>query len=112
MKDQNVLYMLPTKFSGLFFWWWEQILWPDGIFLTKHPNRKPSAPISSLASQKDKNMLQKDNKVENQLTAEQQLEAARRAKFVYELMIGEPLFQSLPWFCNSIINEVLIPLSC
>lgn len=67
----------------------EQILWPDGIFLTKHPKRKPPTPISSPGSQKDNNMNQMDGKVENGLTSEQQVEAARRAKFVYELMIDK-----------------------
>lgn len=60
----------------------EQILWPDGIFLTKHPNRKRPTPAPSPGSQKD-------SKVENLLTLEEQVEAARRAKFVYELMIDK-----------------------
>lgn len=60
----------------------EQILWPDGIFLTKHPNRRPPAPIASPGGQKVDN-------VENQLTSEQQIEAAQHAKFVYELMIDK-----------------------
>ncbi|KAJ6826694.1 uncharacterized protein M6B38_371730 [Iris pallida] len=60
----------------------EQILWPDGIFLTKHPNRKRPTPVPSLGSQKD-------SKMENLLTPEEQVEAARRAKFVYELMIDK-----------------------
>ncbi|KAF3324504.1 Sorting nexin-16 [Carex littledalei] len=58
----------------------EQILWPDGIFLTKHPKRRPPAQTSSQNGQ---------NNPSNQpiLTPEQQLEAAQRAKFVHELMI-------------------------
>ncbi|KAJ0257055.1 Phox [Hirschfeldia incana] len=44
----------------------EQILWPDGIFMTKHPKRQQKASSSE---------------------EEQQQEAERRAKFVRELMI-------------------------
>ncbi|KAL1203562.1 hypothetical protein V5N11_033422 [Cardamine amara subsp. amara] len=43
----------------------EQILWPDGIFMTKHPKRQQQSSSSE----------------------EQQQEAERRAKFVHELMI-------------------------
>lgn len=42
----------------------EKILWPDGIFITKHSNRKPPA-------------------------SEQEMEDARRAKFVYELIVDK-----------------------
>lgn len=56
-----------------------QILWPDGIFLTKHPNRKPAAP--SPGSQNDGRT--------NYLIEEQRLEDAHRADFVRELIIGE-----------------------
>lgn len=44
-----------------------QILWPDGIFMTKHPKRQQQSSSSD---------------------EEQQQEAERRAKFVHELMIG------------------------
>ncbi|XP_018479785.2 uncharacterized protein LOC108850808 [Raphanus sativus] len=44
----------------------EQILWPDGIFITKHPKRQQQSSSSE---------------------EEQQQEAERRAKFVRELMI-------------------------
>ncbi|KAG2268371.1 hypothetical protein Bca52824_062926 [Brassica carinata] len=44
----------------------EQILWPDGIFITKHPKRQQQSSSSD---------------------EEQQQEAERRAKFVRELMI-------------------------
>uniref|UniRef100_A0A1J3E999 Sorting nexin-16 n=1 Tax=Noccaea caerulescens TaxID=107243 RepID=A0A1J3E999_NOCCA len=44
----------------------EQILWPDGIFMTKHPKRQQQSSISD---------------------EEQQQEAERRAKFVHKLMI-------------------------
>jgi sorting nexin-13 len=44
-----------------------QILWPDGVFMTKHPKRQQQSSISE---------------------EEQKQEAERRAKFVHELMIG------------------------
>ncbi|XP_042463182.1 uncharacterized protein LOC122046516 isoform X2 [Zingiber officinale] len=56
----------------------EQVLWPDGIFITKHPKRKATAPISTPGTQ--------SNLKSNPLTYEQQVEADRRAKFVYELI--------------------------
>ncbi|XP_010538028.1 PREDICTED: uncharacterized protein LOC104812523 [Tarenaya hassleriana] len=55
----------------------EQILWPDGIFITKHPKRQ-QRPQQSDGSEV----------YSPQLTSEeQQREADRRAKLVYELMI-------------------------
>lgn len=75
----------------------EQILWPDGIFITKHPKRQRPPPSvsqsqntqsgqSTMASPKD--ILKNNVKVDNLLTNEQQeAEAARRAQFVHELMI-------------------------
>ncbi|XP_044984477.1 uncharacterized protein LOC123451968 isoform X1 [Hordeum vulgare subsp. vulgare] len=57
----------------------EQILWPDGIFMTKHPNRKPAAPSPSS---------QNDSKT-NYLIEEQRLEDAHRADFVRELIIDK-----------------------
>ncbi|XP_050231801.1 uncharacterized protein LOC126680680 isoform X2 [Mercurialis annua] len=80
----------------------EQILWPDGIFITKHPKRRQSAttnascnsphgqhamgvsspklssPLAQQPSEESSPRLS-DNQVEQ--------EADRRAKFVYELMI-------------------------
>ncbi|KAM7255616.1 hypothetical protein ACFE04_008514 [Oxalis oulophora] len=62
----------------------EQILWPDGIFITKHPNRKPRpqspSPVSPSGPQPAASSSPR-------LSEEQQQEADRRAKFVYELMI-------------------------
>ncbi|KAJ4958209.1 hypothetical protein NE237_025320 [Protea cynaroides] len=61
----------------------EQILWPDGIFITKHPKRQRPPP-SVVQSQ---TMQISSPKEEGVPTDEQQLqEAARRAKLVYELM--------------------------
>ncbi|KAL5575140.1 hypothetical protein UlMin_016839 [Ulmus minor] len=57
----------------------EQILWPDGIFLTKHPKRRP--PPSANPSQGSPNASSP------RMDDEQQREANRRAKLVYELMI-------------------------
>uniref|UniRef100_A0ACD5T6T3 Uncharacterized protein n=1 Tax=Avena sativa TaxID=4498 RepID=A0ACD5T6T3_AVESA len=57
----------------------EQILWPDGIFMTKHPSRKPAEPSPGA---------QNDAKTNN-LAEEQRLEAAHRAEFVRELIIDK-----------------------
>lgn len=80
-----------------------QILWPDGIFLTKHPKRQrptPSAssysspsghPPSPLSSPKEDDIRRLDELQEN--------EARRREQFVYELMIGNYIFTS-----NIVVN--------
>ncbi|KAM7254521.1 hypothetical protein ACFE04_003901 [Oxalis oulophora] len=62
----------------------EKILWPDGIFITKHPKRRappdnssprsPNSPLPAVLSSP-------------RLSEEQQQEADRRAKFVHDLMI-------------------------
>ncbi|XP_025806448.1 uncharacterized protein LOC112885000 [Panicum hallii] len=57
----------------------EQILWPDGIFMTKHPKRKTSPPPPGT----------QNNGMGNYLSAEQRLEAAHRANFVRELIIDK-----------------------
>ncbi|KAI3463336.1 hypothetical protein Pfo_019999 [Paulownia fortunei] len=70
----------------------EQILWPDGIFITKHPRRqKPPAspsqnspgdqPVTPYSSPK----IDDDQKLEEM----QQKEAERQAKLVYEIMIDK-----------------------
>ncbi|XVF26747.1 hypothetical protein REPUB_Repub14bG0045000 [Reevesia pubescens] len=65
----------------------EQILWPDGIFITKHPRRQ-RPPTSSSPSQASPRSPQSPEISSPRLSDEQQqLEAERRAKFVYELMI-------------------------
>ncbi|XP_012073353.1 uncharacterized protein LOC105634990 isoform X2 [Jatropha curcas] len=73
----------------------EQILWPDGIFITKHPKRRQSstanASHSSPHGQKPMDISSPKESVEissPRLSNEQlQQEVDRRAKFVYELMI-------------------------
>ncbi|EOY26788.1 PREDICTED: uncharacterized protein LOC18595932 [Theobroma cacao] len=65
----------------------EQILWPDGIFITKHPKRQ-RPPSSSRPSQASPRSPQSPEISSPRFSDEQQkLEAERRAKFVYELMI-------------------------
>ncbi|XP_022714972.1 uncharacterized protein LOC111274526 isoform X2 [Durio zibethinus] len=65
----------------------EQILWPDGIFITKHPRRQ-RPPSSSSPSQASPRSPHSPEIPSPRLSDEQQqLEAERRAKFVYELMI-------------------------
>ncbi|KAL2928516.1 Sorting nexin-13 [Bienertia sinuspersici] len=70
----------------------EQILWPDGIFITKHPNRQKPPASGSPAQSPSHNQLPdqlSSPKAENveKVTDLQQKEADRRAKFIYELMI-------------------------
>ncbi|KAI4325291.1 hypothetical protein MLD38_030703 [Melastoma candidum] len=61
----------------------EQILWPDGIFITKHPKRQ-RAPEKANSPKSGQQTTQRSPLT---LSEEQQLEAERRAKFVYEMMI-------------------------
>ncbi|XP_068648191.1 uncharacterized protein [Aristolochia californica] len=68
----------------------EQILWPDGIFLTKHPKRRrpPSSVNGSQSSGSHPAMSSPRNEGSNSFVSElEAVEAARRAKFVRELMI-------------------------
>ncbi|KAL7162453.1 hypothetical protein ACSBR2_042862 [Camellia fascicularis] len=70
----------------------EQILWPDGIFLTKHPKRQrpnPSGttPQSSPKVQPPTPISSPKKEDTQQLDEQQQKEAERRAKLVHELMI-------------------------
>ncbi|XP_078431779.1 phox (PX) domain-containing protein isoform X2 [Wolffia australiana] len=59
----------------------EQILWPDGIFLTRHPSRRRPTPAPSPMGGRGQR--------QNSLTDEQQREAARRAEFVHDLIIDK-----------------------
>ncbi|XP_011001603.1 PREDICTED: uncharacterized protein LOC105108834 isoform X2 [Populus euphratica] len=69
----------------------EQILWPDGIFITKHPKRRrppqQSTEVSSpkLISPHGQQPMEVSSPRLND--EQQQQDAVRRAKFVYELMI-------------------------
>ncbi|KAL0010460.1 hypothetical protein SO802_005568 [Lithocarpus litseifolius] len=63
----------------------EQILWPDGIFISKHPKRRP--PPSTNPSQNSPHGQPPTGVASPKISYEQQQEAIRRAKFVYELMI-------------------------
>ncbi|XP_068653093.1 uncharacterized protein [Aristolochia californica] len=69
----------------------EQILWPDGIFLTKHPKRRRPAPSvngsqspGSHPAMSSSPSKEGSNSFVSELEA---VEAALRAKFVRELMI-------------------------
>ncbi|XAR67716.1 hypothetical protein NMG60_11002592 [Bertholletia excelsa] len=70
----------------------EQILWPDGIFITKHPKRRRpnppgGTPKISTHCQPPTPFSSPKKEEMNKLDENQQREAERRAKFVYELMI-------------------------
>ncbi|KAJ0007828.1 hypothetical protein Pint_29796 [Pistacia integerrima] len=66
----------------------EKILWPDGIFITKHPKRR-QAPQTSSPSPSSPQGHQPVVVSPPRLTEEQKQEMDRRAKFVYELMIDK-----------------------
>ncbi|KAL5757920.1 hypothetical protein ACOSP7_020531 [Xanthoceras sorbifolium] len=66
----------------------EQILWPDGIFITKHPKRRQSSQPSSQP-QSSPNGHQPAEISSPRLSEDQKQEADDRAKFVYELMIDK-----------------------
>ncbi|CAO2815390.1 unnamed protein product [Amaranthus hypochondriacus] len=66
----------------------EQILWPDGIFITKHPSRQKPPASGSQSQSPSPSQLSSPKAEDVDTTAElQESEAERRAKFVYELMI-------------------------
>ncbi|XP_023738812.1 uncharacterized protein LOC111886795 [Lactuca sativa] len=71
----------------------EQILWPDGIFLTKHPRRQqpPPATVKPPQDSHDRQPPPPPPTNEQTLTHEeaQEQEAQRRSKLVYELMIDK-----------------------
>lgn len=69
----------------------EQILWPDGIFITKHPKRRrpQSSTPTPVSSPHDQPPTPKKEENMNQFDEQQQKEAKRRAKFVYDLMIDK-----------------------
>ncbi|CAI9773610.1 unnamed protein product [Fraxinus pennsylvanica] len=71
----------------------EQILWPDGIFLTKHPKRQQptcaSPSDNSPRVQCSTPFSSPETDDIHELEEMQQKEAERRAKLVYELMINK-----------------------
>ncbi|KAK9677114.1 hypothetical protein RND81_11G122300 [Saponaria officinalis] len=70
----------------------EQILWPDGIFITKHPKRqKPPASVTPSQSSSHNQFPDRTSSPKEddllKMAEEQEKEAMQRAKFVYEVMI-------------------------
>ncbi|KAF9690003.1 hypothetical protein SADUNF_Sadunf01G0150800 [Salix dunnii] len=69
----------------------EQILWPDGIFITKHPKRRPPpqqpAELSSPKSISPHGQQPMEVSSPKFSDEQKQQDAFRRAKLVYELMI-------------------------
>ncbi|KAJ6715203.1 PHOX (PX) DOMAIN-CONTAINING PROTEIN [Salix viminalis] len=69
----------------------EQILWPDGIFITKHPKRRP--PPQQPAEVSSPKLISPHGQQPMEVSSpkfsdeQQQQDAFRRAKLVYELMI-------------------------
>ncbi|XVF24988.1 hypothetical protein REPUB_Repub13aG0174700 [Reevesia pubescens] len=68
----------------------EQILWPDGIFITKHPRRQRSASSSNPSLASPRSSQSPEISSPRLSDEQQQLDAERHAKFVYELMIDNP----------------------
>lgn len=69
----------------------EQILWPDGIFITKHPKRRQPPTASPKAAAAQVSPPRYPPSDDETLTWEeiQEQEANRRSKLVYELMIDK-----------------------
>ncbi|CAA3024050.1 Intermediate filament [Olea europaea subsp. europaea] len=68
----------------------EQILWPDGIFITKHPKRQRPAPSASPAHGSPQDQPTPFSSPEiDELEKMRQKEAELQAKFVYELMLDK-----------------------
>ncbi|KAF5758209.1 putative Phox domain, sorting nexin, PX domain superfamily [Helianthus annuus] len=69
----------------------EQILWPDGIFITKHPKRQQPTPSPKVTHDSRNVQPSYSPSGEETLTREelQEQEAQRRSKLVYELMIDK-----------------------
>ncbi|KAK4269393.1 hypothetical protein QN277_022554 [Acacia crassicarpa] len=63
----------------------EQILWPDGIFITKHPSRRP--PPHSSPSRNSPHGQKRIDLYSQRMDDKRKQEEERRAKFVYELLI-------------------------
>lgn len=68
-----------------------QMLWPDGIFVTKHPRNLPEASAAMLESTGF--TIAEDNQERQQRppmnSFEYRLEAARRAGVVREIILGK-----------------------
>ncbi len=80
---------------------WLQILWPDGIFLTKHLNRHGSstnsgAPKEGVEMQGAKKAGQRVQQQVPVNSFEHHLEALRRAMVVREILLGKTQDASLP----------------
>ncbi|KAJ0680235.1 putative Phox-associated domain, sorting nexin, PX domain superfamily [Helianthus annuus] len=69
----------------------EQILWPDGIFITKHPKRQQPTPSPKVTHDSRNVQPSYSPSGEETLSREelQEQEAQRRSKLVYELMIDK-----------------------
>lgn len=68
-----------------------QMLWPDGIFVTKHPRNLPEASAAMLESTGIQ-VAEEDKKWQQRPPVnsfEYRLEAARRAGIVREIILGK-----------------------
>ncbi len=93
---------------------WLQTLWPDGIFLTKHPNRHGSSTNSGAPKEgvELEGAKKAGQRVQQQVPVnsfEHHLEALRRAMVVREILLGKTQDASLPliiyiYICRSVFT--------
>ncbi len=101
MDDRQYGYITRLNTLGLMYKQWLQILWPDGIFLTKHPNRHGSstnsgAPKEGVEMEGAKKAGQRVQQQAPVNSFEHHLEALRRAMVVREILLGKTQDASLP----------------
>jgi len=101
VDDPQYGYITKLNTLGLMYKRWLQILWPDGIFLTKHPNRHGSstnsgAPKEGVEMEGAKKAGQRVQQQAPVNSFEHHLEALRRAMVVREILLGKTQDTSLP----------------
>jgi sorting nexin-13 len=92
VDDPQYGYITKLNTLGLMYKRWLQILWPDGIFLTKHPNRHGSstnsgAPKEGVEMEGAKKAGQRVQQQAPVNSFEHHLEALRRAMVVREILL-------------------------
>jgi sorting nexin-13 len=73
--------------------WW-QVLWPNGVFISSF-NTPQQTDIATGCSPSGETAAKESGhvKITAPLSFEQQLEAARRASVVHDILLGELMFQ-------------------
>jgi hypothetical protein len=101
VDDCQYGYITKLNTLGLMHKQWLQTLWPDGIFLTKHPNRHGSSTNSGAPKEgvELEGVKKAGQRVQQQAPVnsfEHHLEALRRAMVVREILLGKTQDASLP----------------